>query len=74
MKNEYDSYNSELSVDNKIKTLLCNTCKQSKPILHKSVDDSVFKCKECIEEDEDEETKLQKSWWRWIFQNYRGII
>jgi transcription elongation factor Elf1 len=69
-------YNAVTSLDenksNTIKTFSCNVCKQSKLVLKKSVSDPIFKCDKCIQrcenEDEDEETKLHKSWWRWIFQ------
>ena len=66
----YDSYgNGEVSDNNQIKTFSCNVCKQSKLVLKKSVAHPVFRCDECIrqsQDPDDEEIKLQKSWWRWF--------
>ena len=72
----YDAYYSGLALDNsnKIKTFSCNVCKQSKVIVKKSGDDSVFKCEECIKASLNQEQeqlsqqnqKTQETAWRWF--------
>lgn len=71
----YDAYgNGEVSNNNQIKTFSCNVCKQSKLILKKSVNDSVFKCEDCIEKngsnnDEQQQHSQQnqeRTWSKWF--------
>ena len=79
----YDAYgckynNAVTSLDqsksNTIKTFSCNVCKQSKLILKKSVNDSVFKCEDCIEKngsnnDEQQQHSQQnqeRTWSKWF--------